>query len=118
MSFFASMCPFIIIIYSIGFVAIYFLKIYLLMRRYDYPQLLDKTIFIGGIKIIKIIPILIGLGMMVTIIITYDNYSKLFIPSAICIFLGLINIINPFGCFDSLTYSTALFFGKLFRIKQ
>lgn len=105
MSFFATMEPFIIIIVCIGLIAHFFLKRYLLIRRYNYPKLLDKRVFEHGIHCLKYIPIFHGTGMMVTIVITYTVAEKwyLFIPGGICVLLGIINLFNPGKIFDHLT---------------
>ena len=113
--------PFVVVIYCLGITVQYFLKRYLLIRRYNYPKLLDKKIFEHGVRCIKLLPVFFGTGMLVTIAITYDIVQMwyLFVPSSICVFIGLINLMNPWSVFDEFTkWVTNKIFKKKTRVSK
>lgn len=116
MSFYATMQPFVILIFFVGLVAKWFIKKYLLSRRYKYPKLYHKMVYDHIVFLLKLLPICYGVGMITTIVISpeINNRYYLFIPSGLCILLGAVNAANPWSIFDKLTM---LFVSQVFRKK-
>lgn len=107
MAFFATMQPFIILIFLIGNIVKWCLLRYLLLRRYNYPKRYHRMVFDQVLTILKLLPIFLGCGMIVTIVTANRIVSHwyLFIPSGVCLLIGFITAINPYSCFDLLTKS-------------
>ena len=106
MSFFSVMQPFIALIVCLGLGLLYFVKRYLLIRRYNYPKMVDKKVYESALSLLSYIPLIHGLGMAITIVITYDDYISqisLWIPCGVCLLFGFLNYTNPWKCFTLLT---------------
>lgn len=93
MAFFANMQPFIVFIFLLGMIIKWGLLKYFLIRRYNYPEKYHKIVFDNVVIFLKYLPLMLGLGMATTLIISdpESERSYLYIPSGICIGFTILN---------------------------
>jgi hypothetical protein len=94
--------PVILIILFVGTLLFYHIKKYLLLRRYQAPEMLSKLVFDNVLMSLNYVPIFHALGGLLLTLFIFNVRLHLFVPSCVSLFLALINLRNPYGIFDKI----------------
>lgn len=100
-AFYCSIQPWILVVGCISIILAYTIKKYLLLRRYTAPKKLHRLVFDHSNVSVSYTPLMFGLGALLSTLVTHKQYEiMLVIPSALLIFLSIVNIMNPKELFD------------------
>lgn len=102
-SFNAILQPLILAILLVSTVLFFHIKKYLLLRRYNSPEMLSKPVFDNALLALGSVPVFQSVGAAVYVGFIFGWWRlDLILPCAIALFLSLINLRNPNGIFDKL----------------
>lgn len=112
-SFNSLLQPLILAILLVSTIIFYHLKKYLLLRRYNAPEMLSKLVFDNVLMVLSYVPVFQAVGGAVYCGFIFGwTRSDLMLPCAVTLFVALINLRNPWGCFDTLSERICKQFSK------
>lgn len=97
-AFFCQLQPFILFLVTLMVAIFYFINKIKILKYSKIPEITELLVFETAVSQAGMVPVMYGVGSIVIMYMEstiHDNLLINYVPSAICIFIGLIGIFNP-----------------------
>lgn len=100
-AFYCSIEPWVLVVSLVTVILMYFIKKYLLLRRYSAPRLFHRLIFETALGGLSYVPLMFGSGSLIfALILNQSKETWIIAPCSILMSLAIINVMNPYRVFD------------------